>query len=154
MAPATNPIYVRHRGSSLVAKTAMAPRSPNFRYEAKIGFSKEGKRFMRRSKRGEPPALPTIYVMEVPASPAKVLVVTRTGNEIPCSAARKPEHGRMISLDTGKQPYSKKIKRRMAARPYLPNREYNCSIYNTSHHRKTLIYPMLEGGEVFLTKTL
>ena len=72
---------------------------------------------MVRSRSGDPPSLPMRYVIRLPPRPASVLKRTRRGKDNPCPAASAPASGRIISLDTGKQAYSIKIRRKIAANP-------------------------------------
>ena len=82
-----------------------------------MGLSMEGKRCMMRSRSGEPPSLPMLYVIRHPPSPASVLNSTSSGKERFCPAAMAPARGRIISLDTGKQAYSSRMSKKIAAIP-------------------------------------
>lgn len=78
-----------------------------------MGEAVFGKRFIRRSKSGEPPYLPMAYVMLVPMRPATMLTIRRKTKGVFNPAATPPAKGSTISLEIGKQAYSSKIRKKI-----------------------------------------
>ncbi len=78
-----------------------------------MGEAVFGKRFISRSKSGEPPYLPMAYVILVPMSPATMLTIRRNKKGVFNPAATPPAKGSTISLEIGKQAYSSKIRKKM-----------------------------------------
>lgn len=68
--------------------------------------------------------------------------------ESPRLAPITPASGRMISLDTGKQAYSAKIRRKMAAMPYWSTKD-SINVISILKSHKKLFHYMRAVPEVF-----
>ena len=87
--------------------------------------------------------------MQLPASPAAVLKIMSAAKGKPARAPISPANGSIISLETGKQAYSAKIRRNMAAMPYWSTKDSINDILLLTDSYKILVHCMRGKRQVF-----